>query len=162
MENKNVDTMVMKKKILSIIGLIIFSLAFVFASLKNVLPIGKWIVSTFGFMTYPLFLVLAFIQLAKVLGLKYRTNIKSTVYVVIILISLLFVIQAISTYKQLDKVATFESFKNYLNFSYETKTTLGGGFGSIFVGGLSMLWGLWEQLLHLLFMLECLLIHFLK
>ena len=121
MENKNANAEIMKRKILSLIGLIIFSLAFIFACLKNVLPIGKWIVSTFGFVTYPLFLILTFVQLAKFLGLKYRRNIKSTVYVVIILISLLFVIQAISTYKALDKVATFQSLKNYLDYSYFTE-----------------------------------------
>ena len=141
MENKNVDTAIMRRKVLSLIGLIVFSLAFIFACLKNVLPFGKWIVSTFGFVTYPLFLVLTLIQLAKFLGLKYRRSVKSTVYVFIILISLLFVIQAISTYKQLDKVASFSSFKDYLNYSYDSKTTLVGGFGSIFVGGLSMLLG---------------------
>ena len=117
MENKNVDTAIMRRKVLSLIGLIVFSLAFIFACLKNVLPFGKWIVSTFGFVTYPLFLVLTLIQLAKFLGLKYRRSVKSTVYVFIILISLLFVIQAISTYKQLDKVASFSSFKDYLNYS---------------------------------------------
>ena len=141
MENKNANSTVLKRKILSIIGLVTFSLAFVFACLRNVLPLGKWISSTFGIIGYPLFLILAFIQLAKFLGLKYRRNKKSTAYILIILVSLFCVIQAISTYKQLDKVATFSSLKNYLNYSYDSKLTIVGGFGSIFVGGLSMLLG---------------------
>ena len=141
MENKNANSVVLKRKILSAIGLVIFSLAFIFACLRKVLPLGKWIVSTFGLVTYPLFLILAFVELAKFLGLKYRRNKKSTIYALIILVSLLFVIQSISTYKQLDKIATFHSFKDYLNYSYDSKITLVGGFGSIFVGGLSMLLG---------------------
>ena len=141
MENKNANADIMKRKILSLIGLIIFSLAFIFTCLRKVLPFGNWIACTFGMVSYPLFLILAFIQLAKFLGLKYRRNMKSTVYILIMLVSLLFVIQSISTYKQLDKVATFSSFKTYLNYSYASKMTLVGGFGSIFVGGLSMLLG---------------------
>lgn len=141
MENKNVDTVIMKKKILSLIGLIIFSLAFIFSCLKNVLPFGKWIVCTFGLVSYPLFLVLMFVELAKFLGLRYKRNKKSTIYILIILVSLLFVIQAISTYKQLDKVVTFNSFKDYLKYSYNSKITLVGGLGSVLVGGCSMLLG---------------------
>ena len=141
MENKNVSAAIMRRKILSIIGLVIFSLAFIFACLRKVLPFGNWIVCTFGIISYPLFLVLAFIQLAKFLGLRYKRNVKSTVYVLIILFSLLFVIQSISTYKQLDKIATFSSYKQYLSYSYNSKITLVGAFGSIFVGGVSMLLG---------------------
>lgn len=141
MENKNANIGNFKKKILSLIGLIVFSLAFIFACLKKVLPLGNWIVCTFGIMTYPLFLILSFVQLAKVLGLRYKRNMKSTVYIIMLAISLLAVIQSISTYKQLDKVASFESFKAYLNYSYSSKVTLLGGFGSIFIGGISMLLG---------------------
>lgn len=141
MENKNAALGNLKRKILSVIGLIVFSLAFIFACLKNVLPFGNWIACTFGIVTYPLFLIMSFIQLAKVLGLRYKRNMKSTLYVIMLLISLLAVIQSISTYKQLDKVASFESFKTYLNYSYASKLTLLGGFGSIFIGGISMLLG---------------------
>lgn len=141
MENKNANIGNFKKKILSLIGLIVFSLAFIFACLKSVLPLGDWIVCTFGYMTYPLFLILSFVQLAKVLGLRYKRNMRSTVYIIMLALSLLAVIQSISTYKQLDKVASFESFKNYLNYSYSTKLTMLGGFGSIFIGGVSMLLG---------------------
>jgi len=141
LENKNANSSVTKRKILSLVGLIIFSLAFIFACLRKVLPLGKWISSTFGIIGYPLFLVLAFIQLAKFLGLKYRRSKKSTIYLLIIMFSLLFVIQAISTYKQLDLVATFSSFKEYLNYSYKSKITLVGGLGSVVIGGLSMLLG---------------------
>jgi len=76
LENKNAALGNLKRKILSVIGLIIFSLAFIFACLKKFLPFGNWIACTFGIMTYPLFLILSFIQLAKVLGLRYKRNIK--------------------------------------------------------------------------------------
>lgn len=122
-------------------GLIVFSLAFIFCCLKSVLPIGKWIVCTFGIVAYPMFLLLSLIELARFLGLKYKRNIRSTVYFFLVLISLLFVIQAISTYKQLDKVASFSSLKTYLKFSYTEKITIVGAFGSIFVGLLSILLG---------------------
>lgn len=141
MENKTNNINLQKRKILSMICLIVFSLAFIFACLKSVLPIGKWIVCTFGIMTYPLFLILSLIELAKFLGLKYKRNKKSTVYFILILVSLLFVIQAISTYKQLDKVVSFASLKTYLKFSYTDKITLVGSFGSIFVGLFAMLLG---------------------
>lgn len=141
MENKTNNVEFQKRKILSLICLIIFSLAFIFACLKSVLPVGKWIVCTFGIMTYPLFLLLSLIELAKFLGLKYRRNIKSTVYFMFVLVSLLFVIQAITTYKELDKVASFASLKTYLKYSYSGKITLVGSFGSIFVGMLAILLG---------------------
>lgn len=141
MENKTNKINFTKRKILSLIGLIIFSLAFIFALLKNVLPIGKWIVSTFGIVTYPLFLVLGLVELAKFLGLRYRRNVKSTVFALILLTSLLYCIQAISTYSELDKVASFASLKSYIKISYSSKITLVGGFGSIFVGLFSMLLG---------------------
>lgn len=141
MENTTNNNAISKKKILNLICLIIFSLAFIFACLKSVLPLGKWIVCTFGIVTYPLFLLLSLIELAKFLGLSYKRSIKSTVYVLISVVSLLFVIQAISTYKALDKVASFASLKTYLNYSYDVKITLVGGFGSIFVGLLAVLLG---------------------
>lgn len=141
MENKNLSVQITRKKILSLIGLIIFSLAFIFACMKSFLPFGNWIVCTFGIMTYPLFLILALVELAKFLGLSYRRSVKTTIYALILIVSLLFVIQAISTYKELDKVASFKSFKAYLDFSYNSKVTIVGSFGSIFVGGLSILLG---------------------
>lgn len=141
MENKNSNVFVTRKKILSLIGLIIFSLAFIFACMRNFLPLGNWIVCTFGIITYPLFLILALVELARFLGLSYKRSMKTTIYALILIISLLFVIQAISTYKQLDNVASLKSFKLYLDFSYTTKITLVGGFGSIFVGGLAILFG---------------------
>ena len=141
MENKNSNVAFTKRKVLSLVCLIVFSLVFIFACLKNVLPVGKWIVCTFGIMTYPLFLLLALIELAKFLGLRYKRSVKSTVYAIMITVSLLFVIQAITTYKELDKVATFNSFKTYLDYSYGSKITLVGSFGSIFVGGLSIFLG---------------------
>ncbi len=141
MENKNANIVNMRRKILSLIGLIIFSLAFIFACLRKVFPFGNWIAQTFGFVTYPLFLISAFVELAKFLGLKYRRNVKSTILATLIVISLLCVIQSIATYKQLDLVASFNSFKEYIKYSYASKLTIVGGFGSILIGGLSMLLG---------------------
>ena len=141
MENKNNNITITKKKILNLICLIVFSLAFIFACMKSFLPLGKWIACTFGIMTYPLFLILSLIELAKFLGLSYRRNKKTTIYAIVLLVSLLFVIQAISTYKDLDKVATFASLKTYLALSYGSKITLVGSFGSIFVGGVAILLG---------------------
>lgn len=141
MENKTNNITITKKKILSLIGLIVFSLCFIFSCLKSILPLGKWLVSTFGIVSYPIFLILSLIELARFLGLRYSRNIKSTIFALILLTSLLYCIQAISTYSELDKVATISSFKTYLKFSYTEKTTLVGGFGSIFVGLLSMLFG---------------------
>ena len=141
MENKNNNISMTKKRVLSLICLIVFSLAFIFACLKSFLPLGKWIVGTFGIVTYPLFLFLALIELAKFLGFKYKRNAKTTIYAFILVVSLLFAMQSILTYKELDKVASFNSLKTYLEYSYQTKITLVGSFGSIFVGGLSILLG---------------------
>ena len=141
MEKTNSNVTITRRKILSLICLVVFFLAFIFACMKSFLPIGRWIVCTFGVMTYPLFLILSLIELARFLGLSYRRNIKSTIYALILVVSLLFVIQAISTYKELDKVATSASFKHYLDYSYSGKVTMVGSFGSIFVGGLAILLG---------------------
>ena len=141
MEQTNSSVTITRKKILSLIGLIVFSLAFIFACMRSFLPIGEWIVCTFGLITYPLFLILSLVELARFLGLSYRRNLKTTIYSLILIMSLLFVIQAISTYKELDKVASSASFKNYLAYSYDSKVTLVGSFGSIFVGGMSILLG---------------------
>lgn len=141
MENKTTNNTISKKKILNIICLIVFSLAFIFACLRSVLPLGNWIACTLGIVGYPLLLILSLVELAKVLGLSYKRSVKSTVYVLISIISLLYVIQAISTYKELDKVASFASLKTYLGYSYDVKITLVGSLGSIFVGLLSILLG---------------------
>jgi len=137
--NSNVS--ISRKKILSLIGLIVFSLAFIFSLMKSVLPIGKFIVCTFGHLTYPLLILLMLIELAKFLGFSYTRNVKSTVYWLVILFSILAVIQSISTYKELDKVVGLSSLGEYLKYSYNTKVTLLGGAGSIVVGLCSILLG---------------------
>lgn len=122
-------------------GVIIFSLAFIFACLKSILPFGRLIVCTFGHITYPLFFILALVQLAKFLGFSYTRNKKSTVYLLVVVFSFLFVVQSISTYKVLKEVVNMRTFKAYLNYSYTTKITMLGGFGSIFAGGISVILG---------------------
>lgn len=141
MENKTNAIMFTKKRILSLVCLIIFSLAFIFACLQSVLPLGRIIVCTFGYVTYPLFFILSLVELAKFLGLKYSRNAKTTVYACILTFSLLFVIHSIATYSELDKVASFKSLKDYLSLAYSSKITLVGSFGSIFVGLFSIMLG---------------------
>ena len=141
MENKKSTITLQRKKILSLINLIIFSLAFIFACMNKFIPLGNWILHTFGLTTYPLFIILALIELAKFLGLSYRRSVKTTLYAIVLISSVLFVIQSISTYKQLDVVASVESLKVYIEHSYATEITLTGAFGSIFIGGLAILLG---------------------
>lgn len=129
-----------KKKILGLIGLIVFSLVFIFACLSSFLPVGKAIVGTFGIMTYPLFFVLAFLSLASFLGFSYKRANKPTTLFILSVVFVLFVIHSISTFKTLDAVVSFSKIKTYLAVSYQ-KTTLLGSFGSIFTGLYSILLG---------------------
>ncbi len=140
MANKNYNSKITKRKIVGLISLIVFSLVFIFACLKNVLPIGKLIVGTFGVLAYPMSLIFAFISLATFLGFSYSKNPKPIVLFAIALFSVLLAVHSISTYKSLDTVITFSNMKGYLNVSYKT-TTLVGSFGSILCGLISMLLG---------------------
>ncbi len=140
MEAKNYRGGVDSRKVMGVIFLIIFSLMFIFSCMKAVLPIGNIIVGTFGVVTFPLLLLLILFCVAKILGLSYTRNKKTTIYAWIILISLLFTIHSIATFKQLNLIVSFSSLKTYLAMSYD-KITLIGSFGSIFCGLLSMMLG---------------------
>lgn len=125
---------------MGIVLFIIFCLMFIFSCMKSILPIGGIIVGTFGICTYPLLLLCMLFSLAKILGLKYTRNKKTTIYFCIILFSLLGTIQAISTFRELNLVVNFKSLKTYLKLSY-SKVTLVGSFGSILCGLLSIFLG---------------------
>ncbi len=136
--NKNIN--LTKRKVVGLISLIIFSLAFIFSCLKKFLPIGAWIIGTFGWLAYPMSLVFAFISLAVFLGFSYSKNPKPLCLFVISFFAILLTIHSIQTYKPLDKVVRFYHLKEYLNLSYSTNTVV-GSFGSIFCGLISMLLG---------------------
>lgn len=141
MATKNNLNSINKKKVLGILGLIVFSLVFIFSCLSPFLPLGKILVGTFGIMVYPLSMIFAFICMAKFLGFSYKRATKPTVLFILALCSVLFCIHSIATYKALDAVVSFSTMKPYLAFSYSGKATLLGSFGSIFVAMLSMLLG---------------------
>ena len=52
---EEIKTYLTKKKVVGMIGLIIWVLAFVFTCLKNTLYAGQIIMHTFGYFTYPKF-----------------------------------------------------------------------------------------------------------
>ena len=137
----NNSSSISTKKAMSLVGLIVFSLAFIFSLMKSVLPIGRYIVCTFGHLTYPLLFVLMLIELAKFLGFSYTRNVKSTVYWLVILFSILAVIQSISTYGELDKVVGTASLGEFLKLSYSGDITIMGAAGSLVVGLCSILLG---------------------
>ncbi len=140
MEAKNYRKNIDGGKVMGIIFLVIFSLMFIFSCMKSVLPIGAIIVGTFGVMTFPLLVFLALLCIAKILGLNYTRNKKTTIYGLIILFSLLFAIHSIATFRELNLVVSFESLKIYLSLSYN-KVTLVGSAGSVICGLISMLLG---------------------
>ena len=140
MEAKNYKRGLDGGKVMGIIFLVIFSLMFIFSCMKRVLPIGAIIVGTFGVLTFPLLLVLILFSIAKILGLSYTRNKKTTIYGLVILFSLLFTIHSIATFRELNLVVSFKSLKTYLALSYN-KVTLVGSAGSVFCGLLSMLLG---------------------
>ena len=138
METQSHNTNITRRKVLSMICLVVLLLAFIFACMQKFLPLGRIIVGTFGIITYPLLLVLSLISLASFLGFSYTRRKKPTVYFLIALFSVLFTIQSISTFKQLNLVLNFKTLGKYLAYSYTTKVTLVGSVGSILCGLLSM------------------------
>ena len=137
----NNSSSISRRKVLSLFGLIVFSLAFIFSLMKSVLPIGRYIVCTFGHLTYPFLVVMMLIELAKFLGLTYKRNVKSTAYALVIMFSIFAVIQSISTYSDLDKVVGTASLGEFLKLSYNQDLTLMGAAGSLVVGLCSVLLG---------------------
>ncbi len=139
METKN-NVNSIKQKIVSGVFLTIVVLAFIFACLKNILPIGRWIVGTFGALTYPMLIVLFLISLAGFLGFSYTRSMKATTYFALSLLSVLLFIQAISTFGKLNAVVNGKTLADYLAYSYQ-KTTLIGSAGSILCGLISLCLG---------------------
>ncbi len=127
-------------KIISLICLIVLTLAFIFACCRNVLPLGNLIVGTFGVMVYPILILLALLSLAKFLGLTYKRNMKATILMTMFLVSLLLVIHSIAAFKPLDAVTNGKTYGEYLGLSYDKITVL-GSFGSIFSGLFSLMFG---------------------
>ncbi len=140
MKNNNRNINMTKRKVVGLISLIVFSLAFIFACLKKVLPLGAWIVGTFGWLAYPMCLIFAFISLAAFLGFSYSKNTKPLRLFVISLFAILLTIHSIQTYKDLDSVVRFAHLKKYLGVSYG-HVTIVGSFGSLLGGLISMLLG---------------------
>ena len=116
-------------------------MAFIFACFQSILPFGRAIAGTFGILTYPLGIVLSFYCLAKFLGFNYSRRLKPTVYFIISLLAVLFVIHSIATFGELNKVVNAPLLKEYLLISYKSKITLLGGVGSVFAGLISILLG---------------------
>ncbi len=140
MKNNNRNINMSKRRVVGLISLMIFSLAFIFACLKKVLPIGEWIVGTFGWLAYPMCLVFAFISLAAFMGFSYSKSTKPLKLFVVSLFAILLTIHSIQTYKDLDSVVKFYQLKKYLAVSYSNVTVV-GSFGSILGGLISMLLG---------------------
>jgi len=129
-----------KDKVLSVLGFIICVLLFIFSCLSKTISFGAKIVGTFGVLTYPLFLILSFICLIKFLGFSYKRNLKATFLLLCFVYCFLAVIHSIRTFSNLDSVASAETFKNYLNYSYENLTLL-GSIGCLLCGAISYLLG---------------------
>ena len=129
-----------KDKILSILCLIVFVLLFTFSCLAKTIDFGAKIVGTFGAVCYPVFLILSFICLIKFLGFSYKRNLKATILMLCFIYCFLAVVHSIRTFSVLDTVASKVSFKNYLNYSYETLTLL-GSVGCLLCGAISYLLG---------------------
>lgn len=127
-------------KILSGLSLIIFALLFIFSCLSKSITLGAKIVGTFGVISYPLFLGLAFLCLFKFLGFSYKRSIKATTLMICFIYCVLAVIHAIRTFSILETVASGETFKNYLGYSYSNLTVL-GSIGSLLCGVVAYLLG---------------------
>lgn len=129
-----------RKKVIGLIGLIIFAMVFIFACLASVLPFGRMITGAFGIMVYPCSLVFAFLCLAMFLGFSYRRSAKATAYFVIALASFLLAIHSVTTFSELDTVVTTATLREYLRFSFNSSTLL-GSLGSTICGIISVLLG---------------------
>ena len=123
------------------ICLVVLLLAFIFSCMPNVLPIGRYIVGTFGIMTYPLLLIASLISLATFMGFSYSRRLKPTLYFSFALAGVLLTIHAIATFSKLNLVIDGKTLGAYLSQSYTESITLTGSVGSLFCGLLSMLLG---------------------
>lgn len=128
------------KKIVGLVMLILFVLAFIFSCLCKVLNIGRILVGTFGYFVFPLTVALSLVSLAMFLGLSYRRSLKSTAYFVLSAIFLMLAIESIVHYSALKTVVDGASLKALLMSNY-SHFTLFGSFGDIFSGVIADLIG---------------------
>ena len=140
MDSKNTNTKMTKRKIIGLISLMVFSLVFIFSCLKKVLPVGAWLIGTFGGLVYPMSIIFAFISLAIFLGFSYSKNPKPLALFTLATFAVLLAIHSIDTYKGLNAVVRFVDMKKYLKLSY-SNTTIVGSFGSILCSLISILLG---------------------
>ena len=122
-----------RKKAVGFVGLCLWLLVFVFACCKDSLVVGKILAHTFGFMTYPLAIVMSLISLAMFLGFSYSRNKRSTAYLMISLISIICLIHSIVSFCELEKVVGGTSLVEYLSASY-SEMTIFGALGALVSG----------------------------
>lgn len=140
MENAKRNTGFSSRRIMGLIMLVVFGLAFLFSCLCGVTGVGRILVGTFGYMVFPLTIIFALISLAIFLDLSYSRSIKSTVLLVLSIFSILFVIASIASYSALSNVVDVASYKAYLSSHYNNFTLL-GSCGGILSGLIAMLLG---------------------
>lgn len=129
-----------RKKVIGFIALCFWVLTFIFACLKDSLPIGSILAHTFGFLTYPLSILMAVISLAVFMGFSYKRNKKSTIYLFVSISMLLMLIHSITTFGMLERVVDGQSLINYLSQAYNLMTIF-GSFGALICGVLAIVLG---------------------
>ena len=130
-----------RRKIISGLGIVVFVAALVLACFNNKLQLGRIVVGTFGYMTYPLCVIGILVSLAGFLGFSYMRSKKSTALFIIFLTSVVLVVHAIGTFKALNTVANFQLLKDYLTISYSAQITFAGSVGSVLCGFVAILLG---------------------
>ncbi len=138
MEQKS--TNLTRKKVVGFVGVCICILAIVFAALAGKIYFGSLILHTFGFVTYPFFIIMALVSLASFLGLSYSRNKKTTTYLIVSLCMILCLVHSIMTFSSLQSVVDGVSLTEYLSLSYQKMTML-GALGSVVCGSLTILLG---------------------
>jgi len=129
-----------RKKVVGFLGLCVWTLTFIFACLKSSLPVGNILAHTFGYLTYPLAIIMALISLATFLGFSYARNKKSTTYLILGVLFLALLIHSIDTFSGLEKVVDGVSLIAYLEGCYKSMSVF-GAFGGVLAGSLSVLLG---------------------
>ena len=127
-----------KKKILLITGiclLVLCSFAFLVLFTGLIKPIKRFLLGTFGFFSYPLFIVLFIVGLMLINKKKYVLGARYAVYISFALVSLLAIIQNII-------VGSFEGgFFDFLGYNYLKQLTPGGIIVGVFIAPIRYLLG---------------------
>lgn len=124
------------KKIFGVVLLALSLLAFVLCIFPKFLNLGTFFQGLFGVVSYPLFLLLALVGIALILGMNYTFDKKYTAYITIAFICVLCLAHTIFCSKVLlNDYTAFSSFKDYLAYCYHMKGgfTVGGATMGIFV-----------------------------